>query len=313
MGTLLSAARDRLTLAGLKKPVIDTHLHLWANNNLPAVVRPAIGVRPDLNANFDLPYYAPILDALPIGGVIAVQARDPADEAFAEAEYLNSLGKMDARFLAVVAGVDLTKGDAVQDDVLKLRNLERVRGVRMIAPENSGAGIYGSRNALGAALRFADAGYTLDLLIRESNPGQLSEVVRFAGVVLGAHRRPLVLDHLGKPVHVYAGVPSAAWLAGMSELGKSGRVYVKLSALRGEAGEDADRDALFRFYDAALERFGPNNLLFGSDHPVSFDYGDNVLDVAQWILARGMQGTGIADRIFHDNAFAAYGIQPPAA
>ena len=306
MTVSLSHVKSQLEAAGLRRPLVDTHIHCWGPNDLPAVVAPAIGGRPDLAQNFGVSYFNPIVRALDGHGYIVVQARDPADNGLAEAERLNAQSGDGSYFLGVVAGVDLSVGDEVESYLKKLRGLNNVRGVRMIAPENLGVGIYGSREAIASASKIGDAGLVLELLLRSKNPGQMNEVTRFVKTVMNAHHQPFILNHLGKPLGLTEGTPQQDWIEFMKDLGATNRVYVKLSALRGEMGPNADRSKMFPFFDVALEAFGPSRMLFGSDHPVSHDYGECVLDVAEWILSRGLQGTDIANRVFSRNAVGVY-------
>jgi L-fuconolactonase len=82
----------------------------------------------------------------------------------------------------------------------------------------------------------------------------------------------VVLDHLGKPP-VAAGLSSEAgrqWLHALQRLAKLPRVTIKLSGLAPEA--DPNRDVIEQvvpFLDAALEFFGAERCMYGSDWPVS--------------------------------------------
>ena len=79
-----------------------------------------------------------------------------------------------------------------------------------------------------------------------------------------------VLDHLGKP---HAREP---WRTHLAELARRENVRCKLSGLVTEIGATADA-ALVPYLDMALEAFGPERLMFGSDWPVvtaSFGYAE---------------------------------------
>ena len=309
MPTDLSLIPAALRAAGLTLPAVDGHAHLWVKTNLPSVVRPALEVRPDLNADFKLGTYLEMLQGSGVEYLMAVQARDPADKGLREAGRFSELWEADNLVAGVVAGIDLTKGERVFDELEGLQTLPGIRGVRCIHPENHGVGIYNTSAAIRAAVTVAEAGYTLDLLFRCSNPGQLEEVTHFTKVALAGHSRPMVVDHLGKPLGLSTGTVEKNWIEAMRDLGKTQRVYVKLSAMRGEAGADANRTNFFPFLDVLLETFGPNYLIWGSDHPISHNYGDCVLDATEWIVDRGLQRTNIANRLFHQNVVDAYQLQ----
>ena len=74
-----------------------------------------------------------------------------------------------------------------------------------------------------------------------------------------------VLDHLGKPR--VAATLDAAWARDIRDLAALPNIYCKLSGLATEAVDPGDRH-LMAFLRFALETFGPDRCLFGSDWPV---------------------------------------------
>jgi L-fuconolactonase len=101
----------------------------------------------------------------------------------------------------------------------------------------------------------ADAGLAIDLLLR---PSALLGAARLANAVPDAR---LVLDHLGNPTT--ADKTTAEWRTGMQALAECPNVFVKLSGTAHLATDD-----LRALVDVALELFGSERLLFGSDWPV---------------------------------------------
>ncbi|MBP2350953.1 L-fuconolactonase [Kribbella aluminosa] len=97
-----------------------------------------------------------------------------------------------------------------------------------------------------------DAGLAVDLLIR---PSALIGAARLAAVVPEAR---LVLDHLGNPI-----TATPEWRAGLQALAEHPNVTVKLSGTAHLATGD-----LRALVDVALEHFGSERLMFGSDWPV---------------------------------------------
>ena len=83
----------------------------------------------------------------------------------------------------------------------------------------------------------------------------------------GASDTRIVVGHLGKPD--IAGGGFDEWLDGFARLGGLGNVWCKLSGLVTEA--DLRRwtvDDLRPYLDIALEAFGVDRILWGSDWPV---------------------------------------------
>ena len=99
-------------------------------------------------------------------------------------------------------------------------------------------------------------GYAYDILVFERH---LENVMKFVDSLPDDAR--LVLDHLGKP-HDFA-----SWRRKLKELSRREKLYCKVSGLVTEVG-DASRAALEPYIAAALEAFGEERLMFGSDWPV---------------------------------------------
>lgn len=126
----------------------------------------------------------------------------------------------------------------------------------------------------------ADAGLAFDLVVRAS---QLPAAVVAARAVPQAR---LVLDHLGKPP--VASGSLEPWRSAVADLAACPNVVAKLSGLVTEADHESWQPADLRpFIDTALDLFGPNRLMFGSDWPVctlAASYGQ-VVDVVTAAVA----------------------------
>jgi L-fuconolactonase len=114
-----------------------------------------------------------------------------------------------------------------------------------------------------------------DLVVRHD---QLAACARLAAALPEV---PFVLDHLGKPSltgAASAGPELAGWKRGILDLAARPNVTAKLSGLVTEARWDAwQPDDLRPAVDHALDAFGPDRLMFGSDWPVCLlasDYGE---------------------------------------
>ena len=106
----------------------------------------------------------------------------------------------------------------------------------------------------------AAAGLVNELVVRAT---QLPAVARAAAALPDA---PFVLDHLGKPPITAGDV--AAWRRAITPVAACTNVVAKLSGLVTEAGPEWTVDDLRPYVETALELFGPERLMFGSDWPV---------------------------------------------
>jgi L-fuconolactonase len=240
-----------------RPPRIDAHQHYWALSR-----GDYDWLRPEMvpiHRDFAPADLDPLLLAAGIAGTIAVQAA--ATEA--ETRYLLDLAAGCGTIFGVVGWSDLEAADApariralAADPLLVgLRPM-----VHDIADDN-----WLTRPALDAAVAgMQSQGLVFDALVR---PQHLPPLIRFAQSHPGL---PVVVDHLAKPV-IAAGRGGAgwnAWARNMAALAAMPQVSCKLSGMVTEAGPDWDADRLRPFAELALELFGPDRLIWGSDWPV---------------------------------------------
>jgi L-fuconolactonase len=112
---------------------------------------------------------------------------------------------------------------------------------------------------------------------------------------------PMVIDHLAKPQ--IARQRTDNWLTDFRAAAACPNIYCKLSGMVTEADWQNWKPADFKFYvDAALESFGPDRLMFGSDWPVcelAASYEQVVDGLSEAI---GSLGDGERERIFGGTA-----------
>ncbi|SEE86346.1 amidohydrolase family protein [Ruania alba] len=272
--------------------VIDAHAHVWERARTPqSWIDPATMAA--IDADFTLTELRAMHDSLGISGVVLVQT------AHEEAETREFLSAVDGRWVRGVVGwVDLTGDVTAAVDSLGGRGAGLV-GVRHLAhqdpddealvrPERA-AGI----DALGAQ------GLALDLVLR---PEQLAQAVRLAET----HSTTLVLDHLGNPP--FGTDRWADWERDLTELAQHDHVVAKVSGLGPLDPHACDADGLRPAVDLALEVFGPDRLLFGTDWPVVRLRGD----APQWARAAQnlLAGLSPTERaaVMGGNATRVYGL-----
>jgi L-fuconolactonase len=256
--------------------VLDSHLHLWD----PAVLdydwldgrlRDRFG--PEALAA----ERAAASDA-EIRGAVFVEADAAPAQSLAEVDWVAGL-RVAAGIRGIVARAALERGDRVQDELDALADRPLVVGVRRLI-QSEPAGFATSRAYLAGTERVSRAGLTFDAGIHWP---QLPEVIAIADA---SPDLEIVLDHLGKPP---IGSPTApadpsesSWLPDIRALAKRPRTWCKLSGLPAESALGWTPEQVVPFLDAALDAFGPDRLIFGSDWPVSAPYGQWLATVAEW-------------------------------
>jgi L-fuconolactonase len=254
---------------------IDAHQHCWSYS---AAEYPWIGAGMERLARDYLPTdLATPAAAAGIGGTVAVQARQTLEET----RWLLQLAEEHPLILGVVGWVDLRSPD-VADQLASFADQERFVGVRhVVQDEPDPRFLLGEAfvRGLGQLLPF---GLTYDLLLY---PSQLPAAVE---LVAGKPDQPFVLDHLAKPRLAAWTNPGDmdTWRRDVQALAAHENVCCKLSGLVTEASWRQWRPADFTPYlDVALEAFGPERLMIGSDWPVCLlagEYADVVGIVGEY-------------------------------
>jgi L-fuconolactonase len=234
--------------------VVDAHVHVW---DLAAQDHAWIPPGSPIRRNFGLDELRASLAGTPVDSVVLVQVINDAEET---AAFLRQ-ARADALVAGVVGWLDLGRPDAAEA-LTALASDGALVGIRhqaLAEADPSGwlrsAGVQRGLGALDAL------GLPFDLMIRPEHFAAALESVR-------AHPSLLfVLDHLGK-------APIAAgelepWATGLRTLAAEPNVRCKLSGVHTIAPPDWAPSDIAPFVDVALEAFGADRLVFGSDWPVS--------------------------------------------
>jgi L-fuconolactonase len=239
-------------------PIIDAHHHLWRPDaaSYPWMAGPAM--RP-IRKPFTIADLEQVARANGVGHTVLVQARPDLRESL---DLLAVAARHDI-VAGVVGWVDLTAPD-VADQIGRLRRApggDRLVGIRPMAqfePDERWLLRPDVGRGLAAVTR---AGLTFDLLVTARELPSAVEVVRAHPVTT------FVLDHIAKPP--IASGDLRWWAADLAPLGELENVSCKVSGLVTEAAwESWSVDDLRPAIQTALEVFGEDRLIFGSDWPV---------------------------------------------
>ncbi|WP_319945961.1 amidohydrolase family protein [Mesorhizobium sp. AR07] len=278
--------------------MIDAHQHFW---NLETGSNPWMAgdaMRP-LRRDFGPDDLLPLMAEAGIDATILVQCRHDQEET---RDFL-AMAKDHAFVAGVVGWVDLQANDCLRQ-IGKLRALpggERLVGIRHNVHDEPDAD-WLRRPAVSAGVSAVfEAGLTFDLLVRSREvPAAIDLVRQFPS-------GRFVLDHMAKPP-IASGVITS-WRSGLKRLAAHGNVWCKISGLVTEAEWGSWRAEDFDPYmRLALDAFGPERIMFGSDWPVCTLAGGykDVRDIAGRL---GDANPELADRFFHLNAIDAYRLR----
>ena len=233
---------------------IDAHHHLWQLGQFDyrwLDTEPHAPIRRDF-LPADL---RPLLDQAGIDRTVVVQTQhDLAENAWALA-----LADAHPWIAGVVGWVDLRSAEC-ERQLLAARQHPKFVGVRHVVQDEPDDFILRPDVARGlATLERHRVPYDLLFYARQLQHAA-TVAARFPDL-------PLVLDHLGKP-DIRTGQWDD-WAADLSRAAAFPNVYCKLSGLATEAHWDRWQSAdLARYFELAIEAFGPQRCMYGSDWPV---------------------------------------------
>lgn len=280
-------------------PRIDAHQHFWRYNRADYGWMGDGDAMQPLRRDWLPQDLRPLLDAQGIDACIAVQAR--AVEA--ETDFLLGLAQAHDWIAGVVGWVDLR----AKDLDARLKRWEE------------GAALVGFRHLLqddaDVPATLADAAFNRGVASLQARSQVYEVLVRgaaqlsaTAGFCARHDAHWLVLDHLGKPA--IGGGEDAAWEAALRAVAGQPHVMCKLSGLVTEVRADAiDAAQVRRYLDIALDAFGPQRLMFGSDWPVCLlraDYAEAVALIAEWAAALSADERAA---LWGGNAVRCYGLR----
>ena len=197
----------------------------------------------------------PLMDANGLNSCIAVQA----DQSENETDFLLSLATENEFIKGVVGWIDLC-ADTIHERLEHYSQFPKLKGFRHILQAEPIEFILKPEFQRGiTALQVYR--FTYDILIYPQHLPVIPDLIR------GGNEQKFILDHLGKP-NIKNGT-STTWATDLKKLASHKNVFCKLSGMVTEADHRTwKKEDIFPYMDKALELFGPERLLFGTDWPV---------------------------------------------
>ena len=229
-----------------------------------------------------------------INGFILVQTHSSVSETL---EYLN-IAHSNETVSGVIGWLDLTSA-TISDDLAALQDglgSDHMVGLRHQVEDESDPGWLIRPDVLSGLAALEGSGLVFDLLVRTEHLDAATEAVK---------RNPgldFVVDHLAKPPTNDADM--AIWEARLQLLSNYPNVYAKVSGL-GSHAADGPRfsSRIQNVVEIALDAFGPQRLIFGSDWPiarVTDDYSGVLVKTRDSLRAFGLSASELADVFLHN-------------
>lgn len=238
--------------------LLDSHMHLMDPGRF---LYGWLSAAPPLNRTFLPDDYAAASGSANVAGCIFVEVWTAADQQVAEADWVRDLAGSHPFVKGVVAAASLEDVAATRRSLEALRGRSLVCGIRRVT-EAEADGFMLTPAYVESTRLLGAAGLPSDICISNHQLAEATALVR---------RCPdtqFVLDHLGKPDIGTEGFDADRWRAEIRELSRHPNAAAKISGLVNRARQPCTVDQLRPYIDHALECFGAERCMFGSDWPV---------------------------------------------
>jgi L-fuconolactonase len=278
--------------------IVDSHQHFWQVGHFDY---PWMGPEVEILYRDYLPAtLEPMLKECAVSQTVLVQASN----SLAETYWLLSLAERHQFIAGVVGWVDLAD-PGMEQELEVLTADAKFKGVRHLVESEPAEDWLVQPNVLRGLRMLAKHHVSYDLLVHTRHLKHVKAVAE------ACPELRLVIDHLAKPP--IASGEIAEWAKELKAIAVYSNISCKLSGLVTEADLSSWRvDDLRPLVDSALEFFGPERMMFGSDWPVCLlaaSY-NQVLESFQELLA-GLNDEERA-QIFAGNAINFYQLQTEA-
>ncbi len=274
--------------------VVDAHVHLWDAAHTP---QPWMGAEHDPIARpFGPGDLLPLLDRNGVDAVVLVQGACLDSDT----DYLFAAAEREPRIAAVTAWLRLDDAARAKGRLEELVQRPKLRGVRHLIHDEADPHWIMREPVLESLALLEQAGVLLELPV--VYPRHFDDVVRLAERF---PRLVLVVDHLGKPPLGTRDLDD--WGRKLRACAAAPTVHAKLSGLNTALSRrDWSAEDFLPAAAVALEAFGVERLMCGSDWPVALLNGDydrvwqSVRQVAAALAPGGEQALlgGTATRVY---------------
>ncbi|PWT92097.1 MAG: amidohydrolase, partial [Blastocatellia bacterium] len=233
--------------------IVDSHQHFWEVGKFEYPwMSPELGV---LYQDYLPDQLNPVLKENGVSRTVLVQASNSLDET----EWMLKLAATTTHVYGVVGWVDLMS-PFVDQQLQKFKVNERFKGVRHLVESEPADDWLVQPEVLKGLKCLEQHELSYDLLVHTRHLKYVPKIVE------ECPNLSLVIDHMAKPPIRSGEIEE--WAKELKVVAQHNTIFCKLSGLVTEADTLWTTDDLRPYVECALELFGPERLMFGSDHPV---------------------------------------------
>ena len=278
--------------------IVDSHQHFWQVGHFDYPwMKPHDEV---LYRDYLPPQLQPILKQCGVARTVLVQASNSLSETY----WLLNLAERYPFIAGVVGWIDLADPEMEPElDVLTAN--AKFKGVRHLVESEPADNWLAQQSVLRGLRVLEKHRVAYDLLVRTHHLKHVKTVAETCPSLA------LVVDHIAKPPIATGEITE--WAKELNQLAAYPNINCKLSGLVTEANHTSwTGEDLRPYVEQALELFGPERLMFGSDWPVCLlaSSYNRVLESFQSLLAELAEDD--RNRIFGENATRFYRLQADA-
>lgn len=274
---------------------IDSHQHFWDIQRFKYEwMSPSDKI---LYRNFLPDSFESILEKNGIEKTVAVQAHQSLEET----RWLLNLADEFELIGGVVGWVDL-KNDDLENQLDEFSNYPKFKGVRHIVQDEPDEKWIIDAKVLNGINKLAKYDLTYDILIFPKHLQYIPKVIESCPEVR------FVIDHLAKPP--IASGEISDWKKDLEKVAQFPHVFCKLSGLVTEANHQSWKPVdLQPYVETAIELFGSERIMFGSDYPVCLLASDyqTVLETYQSFLQKFNEDE--KRKVMRENAIKFYNLE----
>ena len=238
----------------MQTPIIDAHLHLW---DIERFNYPWLDNVPTINRNFSIADYLTDSELSFLEAMVFVQCECEPSSYKDEIKFISEIAVYEKRIKGIVCWCPLELSYA-GDEIIELVKNPLIHGIRRLEESPS---LYNNPAFVENLGLLPKYNLSFDICLKAR---QLPAAIKLV------NKQPEVkymLDHLGKPAIKSGEIEQ--WKSYIKDLASNPNVFCKLSGMVTEADWDTwSIDDLRPYLSYAVEQFGFDRLVFGSDWPV---------------------------------------------